>query len=211
MPPSVRYFSMRYRRAADSRGAMDLMQTNWSWHWLAKGAERQRRTTTQHKKNACARGQIQLPGPKSQGFGAPRPGGAGAMPSHTTAAPPRAREWTFGVPAVASAAAVDAFPLTTLLALRQREEEAAEAEWVAAVAALRAAEARLAGLRDEVEAARGRWEAARGEALSGETLAAWDVAARQRFLTRRRDEWTAATSAEASFRVGALVVVFGCV
>lgn len=113
------------------------------------------------------------------------------------------------MPAVASAAAVDAFPLTTLLALRQREEEAAEAEWVAAVAALRAAEARLAGLRDEVEAARGRWEAARGEALSGETLAAWDVAARQRFLTRRRDEWTAATAAEASFRAGALAEATG--
>src|SRR3569623_397767 len=188
MPPSVRYFSMRYRRAADSRRARDLMQTNWSWHWLARGAERRRRTAAQREKNACARGQIQLPGPKSRGFGAPRPGGAGAMPSHTTADPTRARDWTFGVPAVASAAAVDAFPLSTLLALRQREEEAAEAEWVAAAAALRAAEARQAGLRDEVEAARGRWEAARGEAPTGETLAGWDMAARQRFLTRRRAE-----------------------
>src|SRR3569833_792346 len=173
MPPSVRYFSMRYRRAADSRGAMDLMQTNWSWHWLARGAERRRRTAAQREKNACARGQIQLPGPKSRGFGAPRPGGAGAMPSHTTADPTRAREWTFGVPAVASAAAVDAFPLTTLLALRQREEEAAEAEWVAAVSALRAAEARRAGLRKKDETAQDRKKTTRSETQTNTTLAAW--------------------------------------
>ena len=98
------------------------------------------------------------------------------------------------------------FPLTTLLALRQREEEAAEAEWAAAVTALRAAEARLAALSEQVAAARHGWDEARGAGEPvGERVAAGDVTGRQRFVDRRRDEWKAATAAETAFRAGPMV------
>ena len=100
---------------------------------------------------------------------------------------------------------VDAFPLTTLLALRHREEEAAEGEWSAARAAVRAAQARLEGLTGEIEAARGRLDQARRQ---GEQVAegpASQAATWQRFVTRRRDEWTAALAAAATFREGPLL------
>lgn len=99
---------------------------------------------------------------------------------------------------------MDPFPLTTLLALRQREEEAAEADWAAALATLRAAEARLAALGDEIEAARRRLEEAR---MPGEKLGHWsasEVATQQRFLARRRDEWTASVAAQTAFCTGPL-------
>lgn len=102
--------------------------------------------------------------------------------------------------------AVEPFPLTTLLALRQREEEAAEAAWATTLSALRTAEARLAALGEEVEAARGRLESAQaGAKLEQGAHAAADVAAGHRFVARRRDEWKAAVAAEAAFRSGPLV------
>src|SRR3569623_2000417 len=109
MPPSVRYFSMRYRRAADSRGAAAvLMQANWAWHWLARGAERRRRPAAQREKNACGRAEFQLPRPDCEGFGAMCPGVASAMTSHTTADLDRPRRWTFRALAVATGASRDA-------------------------------------------------------------------------------------------------------
>lgn len=114
--------------------------------------------------------------------------------------------WTFRGRAVAfRTAIVEPFPLTTLLALRQREDEAAQTAWSGALGAVRAMEARLAALVGEVDAARGRFEEARahGQEQGGE-WAVTDVAARQRFVARRRDEWTAAVAAEAAFRAGPL-------
>jgi hypothetical protein len=100
---------------------------------------------------------------------------------------------------------VDTFPLTTLLALRRREEEAAESGWAATVTALRAAEARLAALAGLSEQARLRLDQARLEGHAADApLAATEVATRQRFLARRRDEWKAALAAEAAFRDGPL-------
>lgn len=99
---------------------------------------------------------------------------------------------------------MDAFPLTTLLALRQREEEAAEADWSAALAAVRAAEARAAALEGEGEAARGRLDEARRQGALVAEGPASQVATRQRFVVRRRDEWTAAVAAAATFRDGPL-------
>ena len=102
---------------------------------------------------------------------------------------------------------MEPFPLTTLLALRQREEEAAEREWSAALVAFRGAEARLAALAGEVAAARARLDQARGEA--GAPWTAAEVAARERFVVRRRDEWKAAAAAEAEFRAGPLAAARG--
>ena len=101
---------------------------------------------------------------------------------------------------------MEPFPLTTLLALRRREEEAAEAAWTAALAATRAAEARLAALEAVCAAARRRFEEARaGSVPAGAgALAAGDIGTRHRFVARRRDEWNAATAAEAAFRDGPL-------
>jgi flagellar biosynthesis chaperone FliJ len=100
---------------------------------------------------------------------------------------------------------VEPFPLTTLLALRQREEETAQTAWSQAQAALRAAEARVTALGDEVEAARGRLEQARagGEGVTP-SVAVAEAANRQRFVARRRDEWTAARAVETAFRAGPL-------
>jgi len=99
---------------------------------------------------------------------------------------------------------VEPFPLTTLLALRRREEEAAEADWTAALAGVRAAEARLAELGEACASARRRLDEAQS---AGEpaALAAGDIATRHRFVTRRRDERNAAVAAEKAFRDGPLV------
>jgi len=95
--------------------------------------------------------------------------------------------------------------MTTLLDLRRREEESAETAWSAALGTLRAAEARLAGLAGEVEAARVRMEEARAHGEGAPGTAA-EMATRQRFVARRRDEWTAARAAEAAYREGPLAV-----
>ena len=104
---------------------------------------------------------------------------------------------------------MEPFPLTTLLALRQREEETAETAWSQAQAALRDAEARVSALEDEAEAARGRFEQARAQE-EGVTapVPVTDVAAGQRFVARRRDEWTAARAAGAAFRAGPLAAAY---
>ncbi|HEY4184316.1 MAG TPA: hypothetical protein VGP07_04570 [Polyangia bacterium] len=99
---------------------------------------------------------------------------------------------------------MDKYPLTTLLALRRREEEAAEASWSAALAALRTVEARLPLHDAAVEEARSLLRGARAGAVTGGVSSSGVAASRALFVERRRDELARAQASRDVFRAGPL-------
>jgi hypothetical protein len=101
---------------------------------------------------------------------------------------------------------MDGYPLKTLLALRRREEAAAEANWRAAQVAVKVAEAALDARNEAVAAARARLREARAAEAGGVTGASSSAAtlSQSRFVARRRDELARAEADRSRFRAGPL-------